>query len=290
MMQIIRRTPVLRTAFAGPIAIRRAWLDYLDKPNRALFERFEEIVQSDVKVKVDEFQGEFVIGPRSHLLHRILATGHYEPDLVKLFLSHLDPDRDVIDVGANIGFFTVLAARHLASGRVFGAEPTRAAFARLQQNVASNGVADKVILFNGLVSDALEDRAIRIVPGREEYSSVGAMVHPSIAGQELVTETIQAKPLDVLVKEHDLKPGLIKVDVEGAEAMVFAGAEETLKTHRPVVISECSRPLLERNGTSPEAIIALFDRCGYDVHDPHDPRAKPGARDFSDIVAIPRPG
>lgn len=288
LAQLIRRTPMVRRILAGPLAVRRRLLDERQRPARDVLERFERLVTSDVRIAVPQFEGEFLLGPRSHLLHRLLAEGSYEPALVRLFLSHVDPDRDVIDIGANVGFFTVLAAKHLATGRVFAAEPAPAAHVRLRQNIALNGVADKVIVYEGLVSDRESVETINIVTGREEYSSMGAIVHPSVASEPVRSEEIQARPLDALVKENGLRPALIKVDVEGAEGMVFGGAEETLRTMRPVVISELSRPLLECNGSSPEAVLALFERYDYDVRDPHDPRAKPGHRDFTDILAVPR--
>lgn len=289
IVNFARRSRFVRSLLSVPRYGRRRWIGYRHAPAKAVLDRVEGLVTSDVRLKVDEFDGEFVLGPRSHLLRRLLTDGHYEPDLVKLFLSRLAPDRDVVDVGANIGFFTVLAAKRLTTGRVLAAEPTSAAFSRLSQNIAINGVEKKVILYNGLISDQPSLATLDIVPGREEYSSMGGIVHPSVAGQAKQTETIQALPLDDLVKEHTLHPGLIKVDVEGAEGMVFAGAQQTLREFRPIVLSEFSRPLLAKNGSSPEEIIALFDRCGYDVHNPFDSAAKAGAVDFDEIIAIPRP-
>ncbi len=286
----VQRTPVVRSMLAAPRAVRRAFLRQGDRKVNDLLHRFETLVTSDVSILVKEFDGEFVLGPRSHLLHRLLSQGSYEPELVALFLKHLDPAKDVIDVGANIGFFTVLAAKHLTSGRVLAAEPTRAAFDRLVKNVALNEAGSKVIAYNGLVADADATSKINVIPGREEYSSMGDVVHPSVEGQVSSSEVIQALRLDSLVAQHNLKPGLIKVDVEGAEAMVFAGARQTLITHRPIVISEFSRPLLKANGSSPESIAAFFDECGYDVLDAHDGRARAGHLDFSDLLAIPRSG
>ena len=286
---LVRRTPALRAALAAPIAIRRSWIAYKSKSGKHILDQMQAMITSDVRIRVPEFEGEFVIGPRSHLLHRILSTGAYEPKMVSLFLSHLKPDGDVVDVGANVGFFTVLAARHLRGGRVLAAEPTAAAHGRLVQNVEINGVGDKVIIFNGLVSDVEKIEHVNVIVGKEEYSSMGKLVHPTIAGEAFKVEEMPARTLDSLVKEHGLKPALIKVDVEGCEAMVFAGAEETLRTHRPIVLSEFVRPMLESNGSSPEALFAMFDRYGYDLHDPHDPRGIPGADGSIDMIAIPRP-
>lgn len=285
--QLIKRTPIARTLLAGPLAVRRTILRRQRQHASDIMARFENLVTKDVQIRVDEFDGEFVIGPRSHLLHRLLVNGIYEPDLVQLFLSHIQKDRDVIDVGANVGFFTVLAAKQLGMGRVLAAEPTSAAYARLAANIQLNNVIKNVILFNGLVSDRDGQDTVNIVPGREEYSSMGDVVHPSVAGQATQQEKIETCTLDTLVKDNNLNPALLKVDVEGAEALVFGGAERTLKTHKPVVISEFSPMLLEQNGSSGEAVIAMFKRCNYSVHDPHDPKAKLEHSVSGDMIALP---
>jgi len=284
----VRRSPSARFVFAVPIAVRRKWNSHKYTPMLDVLQRVEDLVASDLRVKVAEFEGEFLLGPRSHLLRRVLCNGKYEPELVKVFLRHLKPELDVIDVGANVGMYSVLAGKHLTTGRVLAAEPTTAAFRRLGENVAFNGVADRVVLYRGLVSDREEMSSINFVPGREEYSSAGTICHPAVEGQSIMSEKITSRSIDQLVREHQLKPGLIKIDVEGFEGPVFAGAEETLKTHRPVVISEFSPALLRANNTAPEAILALLDRCGYTVTDPLARGTRPEKREMGDILAVPR--
>jgi FkbM family methyltransferase len=288
MADFVRRTPVARALLAGPISVRRRWLDHQRRPAETALRRLGDLATSDVRLRVEEFEGEFTLGPSSHLLRRLLADGFYEPELVKLFLKHLQPDRDVIDVGANVGFFTVLAGKHLSTGRALAAEPASAAFKRLQENVAANGVEDRVILFNGVVSDAERLATVHVVPGLEEYSSVGDVAHPSVRGASTEVEQVGAKSIDQLVRDHGLRPALVKIDVEGGEGPVFAGAEATLREHRPVIISEFSPSLLRHNGTDPEAILALLRRCDYEVRDPRDARLRPGSADFRDIIAVPR--
>ena len=287
LKQIIQRNPLLRASLAGPRALRRQWLGWRQRPVHELLRRFESAVVGDVVIRVGNFDGDFAIGPRSHLLHRCLAAGEYEPELARLFASLVVADRDVLDIGANIGFFSVLAARHLTTGKVLAAEPTPGAHRRLVANLERNGVSDKVIVYNGLVTAVEGDLEINIVEGMEEYSSIGTIVHPSAASRQAQSLRLPGRPIDALVRDHGLNPALIKVDVEGAELAVFEGARETLRKHRPVVISEFSPKLLKSNGSSPEAIISLFESMGYKVRDPFDPLLKPGASGFGDIIAVP---
>src|SRR3546814_8596085 len=76
---------------------------------------------------------------------------------------------------------------------------------------------------------------LNVVKGREEYSSMAGIVHPSAVGEVTESINVKTRTIDSLVAEHGLRPALLKVDVEGAEGMVFAGAERTLKEHRPEI-------------------------------------------------------
>src|SRR3546814_17043730 len=101
----------------------------------------------------------------------------------------------------------------------------------------------------------------------EEYSSIGAL-HPAARAENGVQEhTVASDRLDDLVIRHDLKPGLIKVDVAGAEGLVFRGAMETLNKFRPVLLSELSDPLLREWGTSALDAVRMLENDGYRVVD-----------------------
>ena len=70
----VRRSPSARFVFAVPIAVRRKWNSHKYTPMLDVLQRMEDLVASDLRVKVAEFEGEFLLGPRSHLLRRVLLT------------------------------------------------------------------------------------------------------------------------------------------------------------------------------------------------------------------------
>lgn len=284
----VRRHPLLRRFLAAPRAVRRALLKCGDARARAILDRLSLLAQDDIVIRVDEFNGIFAHSPKSDLFRRIIQSGSYEPVLARLFLQNVRADRDIVDVGANIGFYTVAGALQLTTGRVLAAEPTPGAFTRLRSNVSRNGVADRAILYNGLVGAESGQQTMHFIVGREEYSTIGAMTHPSVEKCEYSTATVPAVRLDELVRLHGLEPGLLKVDVEGAEAQVFAGATEVLNKFRPIVIAEVSNHLLRPNGVNGRDIVRIFERLDYRVIDPHDPRAEPGTSEFGDIFCTPR--
>jgi FkbM family methyltransferase len=242
---------------------------------------------SDPVIRIAEFNGTFRVDARSDLFRRMVVEGVYEPALVRTFMKYLDPRRDFIDVGANVGFYTVLVAQHLLHARVLAIEPTSKAYERLADNIRMNRVAHKVILFKGVAAESSGNRQIKVIPGREEFSSLGAMSHPKIAQAAFVIEQVPGSTVDELVALHDLNPGLLKIDVEGCEHFVFEGAKGTLASKRPVILAELSDPLLRHNGSSSAAILRFIESLNYKVYDPLAPELAPGKRGFGDIICVP---
>jgi FkbM family methyltransferase len=186
-----------------------------------------------------------------------------------------------------VGFFTVLTGRHTDGGRVLAVEPTPSVRARLRRNIDRNAIAHSVVIYDGAASNFDGEVELHFIEGLEEYSSIGMMYHPAIATLEHLTARVPASRIDTLVKLNSLRPGLMKVDVEGMEHVVFEGALNTLEIHRPVVISELSEPLLLKNGGSSRAVIEMFYSLRYRVFDPVHPGIAAGTRQFGDILCIP---
>ena len=287
LLHRLSQSPAVRAVAAPALAARRAVLARRHAAQRAVFSRLSEVLEEDPVVRLDAFGGAFALAARSHLFERVAAEGAYEPELAALCRRHLDPARDAVDIGGNVGFFAVLMAGALPGRRVLSIEPTPGAHARLVANVARNGLSERVIVFNGVAAEDASARTMSVIDGMEEYASLGALVHPSVAGVASRQVDVAARTVDALVAEHGLAPGFVKIDVEGAELTALRGARETLARHRPVVLAELSRPLLAAQGATPEDVLALFDGLGYTLSDPVHPGARPGQRDFSDLLALP---
>lgn len=277
-----------RMVAAGPRAIWGAWHRWRRQAGDVVLERIGEIVKGDILFQAREFDGVFSIDPRSHLLQRFLRDGFYEPKVTQFFLTNIQPQADVLDVGANIGFFTIAGAKRLTTGRILAAEPTGATFNRLTENVTRNGVTDRVILFHGMIGSSKGQGQIHFVPGMEEYSSMKAPEHFAVRDKEISTESVSMERVDDLVERYNLRPALLKVDVEGAEFSVFQGALRTIAVHRPVVISEIWRERTSADGHSGAELIKMFESLDYVVRNPHDPEIKPGLEVVGEIICIPK--
>jgi FkbM family methyltransferase len=276
--------PWLRRLLTFPSRRYRHWRFTSSKQ---AFDALSDILVEDPVIRAEEFGGSFRIDVRSDMFRRLVIYKQYEPVLAKVAVKFADGGRDFIDIGANIGFYSVLLANNLTSGRGYAIEPTAKAFARLQANIAYNGVLDRVRVIKAAITDRIGNVQIRVIPGKEEYSSLGGMNHPSIASLGFSLETVPAVTLDHLVEQHNIHPGFLKIDVEGCEHLVLAGARQTLLQYRPVILTELWDPLITKNGSSSKQVIASLRDLGYRIQDPISGAEVTESSPSSEILCLP---
>lgn len=238
-------------------------------------------------IRVSEFEGLFRVGGDSDLLDRLLRTGQYEPELAHLTRKFIDSRRDVIDVGANVGFFTVLAAKH-TKGTVWAIEPVQKIVSMLRANALLNNVDQKVHVFEGVLSDHNGEELMRVVEGKEEYSTVGVQLHPSSIGNPIKSVSVPSLTLDSIVLKNGIDVGFLKIDVEGNEHKVISGAKHTLENLRPVMLIEFSPKLIQKNGADPMDTLANLNSLEYHVIDTMFPDIRPGKRPFGELLVAPK--
>jgi FkbM family methyltransferase len=172
-------------------------------------------------------------------------------------LSCLRPGDCVIDAGANIGVFTLQAARAVGeTGRVFAFEPMRTTFGMLERSVRANGFQDRCRLYNeGLgASHASGSFHLSSYPHNPGSSTIST---DASGGEE-----IRIRPIDAIVYERPVR--FIKMDVEGFEPHVIRGAVGTLRRHAPVILTEFfPRLLREVGGSSGAGFVAMLEELGY---------------------------
>lgn len=171
-----------------------------------------------------KYDGNLVIKVRlrDYIQRAIFMEGYYEPDLVQLLKSELRPDDVFWDVGANVGAMTLIAARRCK--QVLSFEPEPRALARLREHLEANALAHVRVM-----PLALSDAGGRVMMGQapEENSGMNSLCRTDLGWDCQEVEAIRA---DDLVARGDVTcPSVMKVDVEGAEAMVFGGAPSLLR-------------------------------------------------------------
>ncbi|NNJ10349.1 FkbM family methyltransferase [Chloroflexales bacterium ZM16-3] len=186
---------------------------------------------------------------------RIALRRAYEPHVAREFHALLRPAMRVIDLGANIGYYTMLAAAHVGPvGSVAAFEPDLANGALLARSVAANGFRN-VTLFPCAAASATA--AVNLLLD----DSNGRLVAPGTPG----ARRAQAVALDQLLGPAH-RVDLIKMDIEGAEGLALAGMQRIIAANRPTIISEFSPPALRAvSNMAPAEFLAQLRAPGYDL-------------------------
>lgn len=181
--------------------------------------------------------------PASSISMCLLGT--FSPESQQLFTEFVRPGDVVWDVGANVGFFTVLAGRLVEpEGRVISFEPLPRAAEYLRRHVALNGLENVRVIEAAVGANT--------GPAQFEPSSSLAMGHLDAAGSVTV-EVVRLDDVD------DRLPTFVKIDVEGGEEAVLAGACKLLRVARPTLL------VAVHGETSGRACRRLLSETGYEV-------------------------
>lgn len=192
----------------------------------------------------------------------ILNFGQYESEHSQMMLSMIRPADVVFDVGANIGWYSILMAKRIPSAQVHSFEPIPGTFARLRENIALNGLAN-VQAHNWGLSDAEKDLTFYFEPNFTVRASSANLADSPESAQKI---TCRVRPLDDMIGEIAPRVDFIKCDCEGAELFVFQGAKKVLKQCRPIVFTEMLRKWAAKFGYHPNQIIDLFAELNYSCY------------------------
>jgi FkbM family methyltransferase len=201
-----------------------------------------------------------------------LVTGTYEPTEMRVLTALLEGADTFLDVGANIGWYSLHAAAMYPGLRVVAVEPVPHTHAELRRNVELNDAA--VELVEAGLSDAPGE--IQIYVTTTLTGAASAAPSRDYPGQEPVTCAMTT--LDALADELDLRLDVVKADVEGGELKVLQGGMATIERDRPAIMLEMLRIHAAPFGYHPNDIIDLLGGLGYDCYASSDDGVRPFER------------
>jgi FkbM family methyltransferase len=185
---------------------------------------------------------------------RDVLEGVGEPKVQEALQRHLRPGMTFYDLGANIGFFTLLAARLVgASGRVVSFEADPEIARRLCENVAQNKLLNVVVEQKAVWS---EPRSVTFERVDAATSPDRGLGHVAAGGAAANTIEIEAVSLDKYTAASPT-PDFLKCDVEGAEVEVFRGAQRLLTEKHPGILCEMHSDANRR------LLLEMFASFGY---------------------------
>lgn len=196
----------------------------------------------------------------------IYYFGLWEINLTHYLKRSLKPGDILIDVGANVGYYTLLAAKQVGNdGKVYAVEASASAYKFLKRNIEINRL-ENVMSFHRAASD--KDAELEIYSG-ETRANLGATTIRRNKAEKFrfkLEGTVKASPLDQIIPIDDLlRARIIKIDVEGAEISVIRGIEPILSQfscETEFVIELTTAAIIEA-GETVSGIVDIFKRNGF---------------------------
>jgi FkbM family methyltransferase len=211
----------------------------------------------------------------------------YERWETRFVERNVRPGWVVVDVGAHIGYYSLLFSRLVgATGEVHAFEPAPSTYDGLKRNIELNK-AWNVSPYRIGLADSTQETSL--LPGKGGDSG-RAHLAPS---QEPGSNRVLVTTLDRFVNERALRRlDLIKVDIEGAEQRFLSGAEHTVRRFRPILMIEVNPTMLELFGTGAEKLIQALSHYGYVLREPtwrglRPLGSLPAAGQYCNVVALP---
>lgn len=194
------------------------------------------------------------VGRQAYVVLYTFYKNRFEATGIDFLAGHVRAGSTVIDVGANIGFFTVRLARWATpGGRVIAIEPDVNNIALLRRAVTRAGLEAGVDIVPGVAAETPGTLRLRLNPHHPADHRLGDEGVP-----------VQAHTLDGLLAERGWPAvSLIKIDVQGAEIRVLRGARETLTRFHPALYVEIDDGALAQAGFSAAELIAELTGFGY---------------------------
>lgn len=232
---------------------------YLKKYIELHIDEISHFREKTIKLK---YAGKLKLSPNDFIDRWLYTGADFEPHIVRLFIKILRKGDAFLDLGANIGYFSMIASNQIGEdGYVYSFEPNPQTLAKLKRNITLNKkrnliVYDKAvsdqqgeIYFNIPIATIKNSGRASIRPIEESYSSI----------------KVQTVVLDELINEF--KPlRLIKMDIEGAEALALHGMINIIERDRPFLIMELSDAYLKQLGSSADAVIAFLKKLSYTIY------------------------
>lgn len=247
---------------------------------------------------------------------RAAFTGSYDDEEIELLIPHIEPASLVLDIGASLGFYTIplgLAARPVGA-RVLAIEPVARNCDVIRRNVELNDLEDVVSVTRTALGKAHGRVTLHLETGGAGNATVVTGVDPmeverhDRAGNTRETETVPVRPLDDLElspEDGGRRCSLVKMDAEGFEMEILAGATSFIASHRPVLFAEFSPSWLETRGSAASAPAEWAAANGYACQELVHSRSNPvsdvlvpsltpigpsGVRSGTDLMLLPLEG
>lgn len=197
-------------------------------------------------------------------------NGIYEPFETELVKKEIKKGDVVLDIGANIGYYTLIFAKLVGeNGKVFAFEPDPTNFSLLKKNVEINGYGNRVVLVQKAVSNKTEKIKLYLC----EDNKGDHRIYDSHDGRQSIE--IEAIRLDDYFKNYNGTIDFIKMDIQGAEGWAIQGMHNLLKKNKTVKIVTEFWPIgLKGSGIDPDEYFKILIELGFKLYEINEQEKK----------------
>ncbi len=195
-------------------------------------------------------------------VHCMMFYNRYSREILEVFRRYAKPGDTVIDVGAHIGYFTLFLAELVGpQGHVYAFEPDPRARSFLARSISGSGM-DWIDVSSFALATGRGTVKFFLAKGLGSSSAV-----KSVQQMDAEETAIQTVSLDDLVDQGSVVGPIrvVKIDVEGYELDALRGMAKVLREHRPVMVVEVNKEMLEARGESPANLFALLTSFDYSL-------------------------
>lgn len=193
-------------------------------------------------------------------------TSSFENDLLNIFSQYIKPSMKIVDVGANIGLYSIVAAKHTGiHGKVWAFEPSKYIIEQLKINMQLNQV-NNIVPINYAVAE--KNGRLNLVLEKGQKDGYRYLQRNVYAKNEKIIESSSVKvvSIDNYFSKHHSNIDVIKIDVEGGEYNVLRGAQNVIMNNKNLIILlENSGMGLERSLSSQRDLFKILRELNLDV-------------------------
>ena len=230
--------------------------------------KIETTLKSDT---ADVWAGRMHLHPNDGL--RLSIRGVHDIDNTEILMNHVKKDQIVIDLGAHIGYYTLMMAKLVGpNGKVFAFEPEPRNLELLQKNISKNGYENVIVVPKAVSNN--EENCILYV-GQESFGA-NKIFKPKKTNvqkfKEIKTQTIK---LDNYFKENSFleKISFLKMDIEGSEIKALEGMKKILESNQELkIFTEINKDALEDSGSDYKKMLRYLEGFNFRfyIHDEED--------------------
>ena len=191
-----------------------------------------------------------LLNPTEHIQQQLFWYGYYEKESGDLLKKIIKPGDMFLDLGANIGYFSLLVANNSPSVKVISFEPVAGLFQNMNDNISLNNIKN-ISTINAAVGEISEEKEL-FVSAPDNLGMSSFHQPENFSGK---TERVKVVTMDDWFETSGLpKIDIIKLDIEGSELGALKGMKEVLQEQKPVLIVEINTETLSMFNLKPSDI------------------------------------